>query len=148
MAIDIAYYISEIERGLGKAQAASKDMGISGGILHEHIINILLPICHTAALKLEKEIFSTVSSMEGESWPAEANELNLLAFGTILTAWASWCFKAKSDDPNRDPLTRRQAAVVDKYIKTMINNAINAGRTIGTDNGRPEGREELIGVSY
>lgn len=30
-----------------------------------------------------------------------SNEMNLFAFAVMLSSWSAWCFKSKSEDPNR-----------------------------------------------
>jgi|SRR5215831_2684886 len=148
MGIDIAYYITKIEEIIRESCESSSKQGLqTGEIGYQQIKEILLPQIHVLAQQLEKELYNEVCVREGVSYNAGSNEMNLLCLAVILSAWCSWCFKAKSDDINRELASRRQAAAVENYIGSVIDNAVYAGKRIGRGNGRPEGRSLVIDLT-
>ena len=55
---------------------------------------------------LAREIYNELKEKEGNSYCADSNEMYLMAMGIIFSAWASWIFKAKSEEINRDMNSR------------------------------------------
>lgn len=147
MTIDIAHYVSKIECLMGIAIDRAKEVGKHGEILPEDQKNILLAGALTSAKQLEEEIYNEVKKKEGRSYDTHSNEMQLLAFALMWSAYAGWIFKAKSEDPNRQEESRKQAEAVSKYVEIMIVNAIRGGQKIGKDNGRPEGKKEEIDIA-
>ena len=145
MTIDIAEYISKIECLMGVIIDRAKESGISNQVFVEDQRNILLPGAFAAAHKLQEEIYNEVVNKEGKSY-SPSNEMKLLAFAVIWSAWSAWVFMAKSEDPNRSKESRELAEAVSKYVETMIVNAIKCGQNIGKGNGGPEGRKEPINL--
>jgi hypothetical protein len=143
MTIDIAYYISKIECLMGIVLDRAKESGINNAILPDDQKNILLAGVLTAAKKLEEEIYNEVKEKEGRSYDFPSNEMQLLAFAIIWSAYSGWVFKAKSDDPQRQDESRKQAEAVSKHVEAMIVNAIRGGQNIGNAGGRPEGKEPI-----
>jgi hypothetical protein len=147
MTIDIAYYLSELERLMGEVFESAKKAGIQGGVITKDQVNILLTGALTAAKQLEEQIHDEVKQKEGQSYGVPSNEMQLLAFALMWSAYAGWVFKAKSEDPNRNEESRKQADAVSKHVETMIINAIRGGQKIGKNSGRPEGKKEPISIA-
>lgn len=97
----------------------AKESGVSNKVYPEDQRNILLPGAFAAAHKLQEEIYNEVVQKEGNSYDL-SNEMKLLAFAVIWSAWSAWVFKAKSEDPDRQGESRKKAEAVSKYIETMV----------------------------
>lgn len=146
MTIDIAYYVSKIQDLMGIVINRAEEAGYKYALVPADQKDILLVGALTIARKLEEEIYNDVKEKEGQSYGVPSNEMQLLAFAVILSAWSGWVFKAKSEDPNRPEESRELAKTVSKYVETMIVNAIKGGQNIGKGSGRPEGKKEPINI--
>ena len=101
LAIDIAYYISQIELQMAATIKRSESrLKEKGRVLEEDRLNILLRGAMMIAKRLEEEIYHEVKEREHKSYNYCSNEINILALATLLSAWSSWVFKSKSDDKN------------------------------------------------
>lgn len=146
MTIDIAYYISKVESLMGEMLDKAEEGGnVRGFVSPDHQKKILLPEVFDAATELAKDIYNEVVQREGRSYGTDDNELQLLAFAVMWSAWSAWVFKSKSEDAKR-PL-REVAKADSKYVKSMISNAMSGGENLGKDGGRPEGKKELINIA-
>jgi hypothetical protein len=119
-------------------------MKLHGQIDIDSIFRILLPGIHAIAEKLERDLYQELKEIEGDPWLPNSNEMNLFAFAVMLSSWSAWCFKSKSEDPNRQEQSRSQAAAVSKHLESIITKAIQAGERIGQKGGRPDKRTELL----
>jgi hypothetical protein len=146
MTIDIAYYVSKIQYLMGIIINRAKEAGYRNVLVPADQKDILLAGALTVARKLEEEIHNDVKEKEGRSYGVPSNEMQLLAFAVILSAWSGWVFKAKSEDPTRDDLSREGAKAISKCIEAIIVSAIRGGQNIGKGNETPEGKEELIDI--
>ncbi|MGA7368277.1 MAG: hypothetical protein WBX01_04055 [Nitrososphaeraceae archaeon] len=93
MTIDIARYINKVQVLMGKMLDKARDEGLSNGfVLPEYQKCILLPGAFDAANDLAKEVYEEVIQKEGEckSYTPRENELQLLAFAMIWSAWSAW----------------------------------------------------------
>ena len=147
MSINISKYITEVEKLMTQVIQFANDKKLEVGSVHESdIIKILLSGAYELSKVLATEIYKEIKEKEGISYPANSNEMNLMAMGVIFSAWTSWIFKAKSEDINRNVESRNQARCVSNYVKSIIENAITGGWKIGVDNKRPENTFEYINI--
>lgn len=147
MTIDIASYLTEIERLMGVAlEESKKNLGSVDQIRAEDQLNILLSGAYTAAKRFEMEIYNDIMQREHTCYDYKSNEMDLLSLAIILSAWAAWLFKSKSEDPKREQSLRKQAEAVSKYVESMTTNAIRGAQNIGINGGRPEGKSEPIRI--
>jgi hypothetical protein len=128
--------INESQKKLGKP-----------GLLEEDKINIILSGAGRLAKALEEEIYRDVTEKEGKSFDYCSNEMNMLALSTIFACWSGWVFKAKSVDPGRPEDSRQQASAVNKYVESLVRNAINAGQKLGDDGKPAYGKTQSIEIS-
>jgi hypothetical protein len=150
MTIDIARYINKVQILMGQMLDKAKEDGYVGCVLPKHQKEILLPGAFDAANELAKEIHNEVTLREGEgkSYEPTENELQLLAYAMIWSAWSAWVFKSKSEseDPNRTVADKERAKADSKYVKSMILNAMKGGENVGQRGGTPECRKEAIEI--
>lgn len=147
MTINIVEYISIIESLMGEIINRADKLGYDKKVLEDDQKDILLPGALDAANDLAKEIYNGIIQKERRSYSPDDNELKLLAFAVIWSAWSAWIFKSKSEDQKCFPLSREVAEADSKYVKSMILNAINGGENIGKGGGRSEGKNEPIEVA-
>ncbi len=89
---------------MGEMIDKATEEGPGSGIVFDiHQKNILLPRVFDAAKELAKEIYDEVILKGRKSYTPTDNELLLLAFVMIWSAWSAWVFKSKSENPNRLP---------------------------------------------
>ena len=137
MSINISKYITEVEKSMSKIIQSVNDKN-PNYVYESEIKKILLNDVYELAKVLAREIYNEIKEKEGNSYCADSNEMYLMAMGIIFSAWASWIFKAKSEDINRDMNSREQARCVSNYVISIIENAITVGLEIGVNNKRPE----------
>ncbi len=148
LAIDISYYAQEIQHLMDNAiNESERKLGRKGIFLDEDKFNIVLKGGAGLAKKLEKEIHREVTEKEGKSYDNRSNEMNMLALSIILACWSGWVFKAKSVDPGRPEDSRQQASAVNKYVESLVRNAINAGQKLGDDGKPAYGKTQSIEIS-
>jgi hypothetical protein len=118
----------------------------TGSLLEDDRFNIVLKGGARLAKALEEEIHREVTEKEGKSYDYCSNEMNMLALSTILACWSGWVFKAKSVDLKRPEESREQASAVNKYVESLVRNAIYAGRKLGEDGKPPYGKSQSIAI--
>jgi hypothetical protein len=92
MTIDIARYLNRVQALMGEMlDKAEKEGYVRGVVSSDHQKKILLPGAFDAANELAKEIYNEVIQKEGEdkSYKPTQNELQLLAFAMIWSAWSA-----------------------------------------------------------
>ena len=147
MSINISKYITEVEKLMFIVIRSANDKNLRGVVDESDIKKILLNGVYELSKVLAAEIYNEIKEKEGNSYPANSNEMNLMAMGVIFSAWASWVFKAKSEDRNRNVESRNQARCVSNYVKSIIVNAVTVGWKIGVNNKRPENTQEYIQIT-
>ena len=145
MSINISNYITEVEK-LMLIVIQSGNEKNQGFADESDIKKILLNGVYELSKVLATEIYNEIKEKEGNSYPANSNEMNLMATGIIFSAWASWIFKAKSEDENRNGELRNQARCVSNYVQSIFENAITVGWIIGVNKKRPENTKEYIHI--
>lgn len=147
MSINISYYISEVEKLMTDVIKTSAKKNVPEGKVDElDIKTILLNGVYELSKKMCMEIHQEIVKKEGYSWSDKSNEMRLMSMGVIFCSWASWVFKAKSEDAKRNHDSINQAACVNKYLKSIIDNAIIKGIVIGEHNKRPENTQEYMNI--
>jgi hypothetical protein len=147
LAINISYYAQEIQRLMDLAINESQRKLGRPVLLEEDRVNIFLTGAGRLAKALEEDIHREVTEKEGKSYEYCSNEMNMLALSTILACWSGWVFKAKSVDPGRPKDSRELASAVNKYVGSLVRNAINAGQQLGEDGKPAYGKNLSIEIS-
>ena len=141
--IDIAYYLAEIEKIIGACQ------GNLNCILHK-LIKPTLELAEELRREIEsKEDLAKIGSQAPLLEPYNL-ELRMWAMSILVSAWVSWVFTAKANNPkyrSKRPEASINAQKVLPYIKNIIMSAVDAGKEIGSNpqsNYRPENIKKLI----